>query len=154
MNQTDEYEIFSNDSASQDMFDFLDILAERVQLKGFSKYRGDLDTKSDLNGEFSYYANYRNHEIMFNVAPLVPCSKANSQCVERKGLVGNAFVCIVFQEPDAVFVPDYISGKVTQIYITVQPVNLADGLYYKVKIDPSINSSEQLLLVGWYLATK
>lgn len=135
MNQTDEYEIFSNDSAPQDMLDFLGILSERVRLKGFAKYRGDLDIKGDLHGEYSYYTGYRNHEIMFNVAPLVPCSKANGQCIERKGLVGNAFVCIVFQEPDAVFLPDYISGKVTQIYITVQPVNLADGLYYKVNID-------------------
>lgn len=120
------------------MFNFLNILAERVRLKGFTKYRGDLDTKGDLHGEYSYYTGYRNHEIMFNVAPLVPSLKANGQCIERKGLVGNAFVCIVFQDPGAVFLPDYISGKVTQIYITVQPVVLEDGLYYKVITNHSL----------------
>jgi hypothetical protein len=115
------------------MLDFLDILADRVRLKGFQKYRGDLDIKEDLHGEHSYYAVHQNHEIMFNVAPLVPSTKANRQCVERKGLVGNAFVCIVFQEAGAVFSPDFISGKVTQIYITVQPLKQNDELYYKVK---------------------
>jgi hypothetical protein len=115
------------------MMDFLEILADRVRLKGFQKYRGDLDTKDDLHGEYSFYTIYDNHEIMFNVAPLVPSTKANGQCIERKGLVGNAFVCIVFQDPGAVFLPDFISGKVTQIYITVQPIIDEEQTFYKVK---------------------
>jgi hypothetical protein len=116
------------------MLDFLDLLADRVRLKGFQKYRGDLDIKEDLHGEHSYHTVYQNHEIMFNVAPLVPSTKANQQCIERKGLVGNAFVCIVFQEAGAIFSPDFISGKVTQIYITVQPLMHDDELYYKIGI--------------------
>lgn len=115
------------------MVDFLDILAGRVRLKGFQKYRGDLDTKEDLHGEYSYYTVYDNHELMFNVAPLVPSTKANGQCIERKGLVGNSFVCIVFQDPGAIFSPDFISGRVTQIYITVQPITKDADTYYKVK---------------------
>ncbi len=115
------------------MIDFLEILADRVRLKGFPKYRGDLDTKDDLHGEYSYYTVFDNHEIMFNIAPLIPSTKANGQCIERKGLVGNAFVCIVFQEAGAIFSPDFISGKVTQIYITVQPTIYNEQIYYKVK---------------------
>jgi hypothetical protein len=109
------------------------MLAEHVRLKDFKKYRGDLDTKEDLHGEYSYYTVYENHEIMFNVAPLIPSTKANGQCIERKGLIGNAFVCIVFQEIGASFSPDFISGKVIQIYITVQPTKHNEQLYYKVK---------------------
>jgi hypothetical protein len=116
------------------MLDFLDFLADRVRLRGFPKYRGDLDIKDDLHGEHSYHTVYENHEIMFNISPLVPSTKANRQCIERKGLVGNAFVCIVFQDEGAVFKPDFISGKVTQIYITVQPLMHDKELYYKVKI--------------------
>jgi len=115
------------------MRDFLDRISSRIYLKGFPKYRGDLDTKDDLHGEYSYYTKYENHEIMFNIAPLIPSTKANRQCIERKGLIGNAFVCIVFQEPGAVFSPDFISGKVTQIYITVQPLIINEQLHYKVK---------------------
>ncbi|CAF1233109.1 unnamed protein product [Adineta ricciae] len=132
--QTMEYDIFSNDLLSVDLLNFLQILAECVRLKGFTKYRGDLDTKDDLHGEHSYYAQYKNHEIMFNVAPMIPSTKANGQCIERKGLVGNAFVCVVFQEPNAEFSPDFISGKVTQVYITVQPHRINEQVYYKVGI--------------------
>ena len=116
------------------MSDFLQILADRVRLKGFEKYRGDLDTKNDLHGEYSYYTQYHNHEMMFNISPMIPSTHTNGQCVKRKGLVANSFVCIVFQEPDAVFIPDFISGKVTQIYITVQPMIWEDKLHYKIGI--------------------
>jgi hypothetical protein len=115
------------------MTDFLQILADRVRLKGFEKYRGDLDIKNDLHGEYSYYTQYNNREIMFNVAPMVPSTNTNGLCVKRKGLVGNSFVSIVFQETNAEFIPDIISGKVTQIYITVQPVKINEQTYYKVK---------------------
>ena len=133
LDQTNEYDIFSNDNLSDDLLTFLQILSERVRLKGFNRYRGDLDVKDDLHGEYSYYTQYQNHEIMFNIAPLIPSTKANGQCIERKGLVGNAFVCIVFQEGDTEFIPDFISGKVTQVYITVQPIRIEEQLYYKVK---------------------
>jgi len=113
--------------------DFLQILADHIRLKGFEKYRGDLDVKNDLHGEYSYYTQYNNHEIMFNIAPMIPSINTNGQCVKRKGLVGNSFVCIVFQEPNAEFIPDFISGKVTQIYITVQPLQLNEEVYYKVR---------------------
>lgn len=116
------------------MIDFLQILADRVRLKGFEKYRGDLDVKSDQHGEYSYYTQYNNQEIMFNIAPMIPSTNTNGQCVKRKGLVSNSFVCIVFQESDAVFIPDFISGKVTQIYITVQPMKIAEKSYYKIGI--------------------
>jgi len=130
--QTDEVDIFNNDLISDDMTEFLQILADRVRLKGFEKYRGDLDVKNDLHGEYSYYTQYNNREIMFNIAPMIPSVNTNGQCVKRKGLVGNSFVCIVFQESDAVFIPDFISGKVTQIYITVQPMKIKEKKYYKV----------------------
>ena len=133
VDQTDEAEIFNNDSPSNEMIEFLQILADRVRLKGFDKYRGDLDIKNDLHGEYSYYTQYNNREIMFNVAPIVPSANTtNGLCVKRKGLVGNSFVCIVFQDTDAKFIPDIISGKVTQIYITVQPVKINQQRHYKV----------------------
>lgn len=115
------------------MADFLGHISKRVDLKGFQKYRGDLDTKNGAHGEYSYHAEFKNHEIMFNVAPMIPSIKAEERYIIRKGLVGNAFVCVVFQEPGAIFSPDFISGRVTQIYITVQPLTKDKRLHYKVK---------------------
>ena len=133
--QHEEHDIFGNDGLSTGMRDFLHTISDRVYLKGFGKYRADLDIKDDLHGEFSYHTEHENREIMFNIAPLIPSNKASGQFIERKGLVGNAFVCIVFQEPGAVFKPESISGRVTQVYITVQPVTIDATLYYKVRID-------------------
>jgi signal-induced proliferation-associated 1 like protein 1 len=130
--QNDEYDLFSNDHLSEELRDFLQLLADRVRLKGFARFRGDLDVKEDLHGEYSYYTQYHNHEMMFNVAPMIPSLKANGQCIERKGLVSNAFVCVIFQESDAEFSPEIISGKVTQVYITVRPMQINDELYFKV----------------------
>ena len=64
---------------------------------------------------------------------LFTSTNADEKCTIRKGLIGNAFVCIVFQEQGANFSPDFISGKVTQIYITVQPTIKDEKLHYKVK---------------------
>lgn len=133
-NQLTEHEIFSNEHMSNEMVEFLDLLAERVRLKGLTKYRGDLDVKEDSHGEYSYHTIHEHHEIMFNIAPLIPTTKANEQCVKRKGLIGNAFVCIVFQDIGAIFSPDFIPGRVTQIYITVQPIRKEKDLYYRVII--------------------
>ncbi|CAF1387878.1 unnamed protein product [Adineta ricciae] len=133
-NQVNELQILGNDSLTDELRVFLESISKPVSLKGFPNYRGDLDTKDDLHGEYSYYTVHENHEIMFNVAPIVPSTKTNGQYIERKGLIGNAFVCIIFQEPDAIFSPDFISGKVTQIYISVQPVTIENQLYYKICI--------------------
>ena len=132
-NQKDEFDLFANDGLVDELEHFLQSLAEKVRLKGFQRFRGDLDIRDDLHGLHSFYTEYENYEIMFNVAPLIPSLKANGQCIERKGLVSNAFVCVVFQENDAEFSPEFISGKVTQVYITVQPLTIHNELYFKVK---------------------
>lgn len=133
-NQKDEFDLFANDGLSDALEDFLRFLGEKVRLKGFQRFRGDLDIREDLHGLYSFYTQYGNYEIMFNVAPLIPSSKANGQCIERKGLVSNAFVCVVFQEEGQVeFSPELISGKVTQVYVVVQPLTIHDELYFKVK---------------------
>lgn len=131
-NQLEDYDILGNDGLTDQMSDFLAQISTRVNLRGFDKYRADLDVTSDLHGDCSYYTDYENHEIMFNVAPLIPPNKTNGQCLLRKSLVGNAFVCVVFQEPGAIFMPDRIAGRVTQLFITVQPMYIDHYLYYKV----------------------
>lgn len=44
--QSSEEEMYNNESAGPAMEEFLHLLGERVRLKGFSKYRAQLDTKS------------------------------------------------------------------------------------------------------------
>ncbi|CAF1291999.1 unnamed protein product [Rotaria sordida] len=135
LNQLNEIEILSNDKMSIEMENFLNLISELVQLKNFNKYRGDLDTKADQHGTHSYFTIYQNYQIMFNVAPIIPCNKNDLEFIQRKSLIGNALICIVFQEESELsFTPDFFLGKVTQVYIIVKPIQIKSELYYKIEI--------------------
>lgn len=44
--QTTEEEMYNNEFGSPGFEEFLDLLGDKVQLKGFDKFRGGLDVKS------------------------------------------------------------------------------------------------------------
>lgn len=46
--QSTEEEMYNNESAGPALEEFLDLLGQRVRLKGFTKYRAQLDNKSKL----------------------------------------------------------------------------------------------------------
>lgn len=50
--QSTEEEMYNNESAGPAFEEFLQLLGERVRLKGFEKYRAQLDTKSKA---FSFF---------------------------------------------------------------------------------------------------
>ncbi|XP_037931627.1 GTPase-activating Rap/Ran-GAP domain-like protein 3 [Teleopsis dalmanni] len=95
-------QMLSNQEASQDFEDFLDVLGERVRLKGWDRFRGGLDVKGDMTGKYSVYTMYEGHEIMFHVSTLLPFSRDNRQQVERKRHIGNDIVNIVFIDQNTV----------------------------------------------------
>ncbi|CAF3281663.1 unnamed protein product [Rotaria sp. Silwood2] len=120
---------------SIEMRNFLNLISELVQLKDFNKYRGDLDTKDDQHGVYSYYTTYQNHQIMFNVAPMIPSVKNDLEFIRRKSLIANSLICIVFQDGSEIsFQPDSFLGKVVQVYIVVKPIQIKSDLYYKIDI--------------------
>ncbi|CAF3608621.1 unnamed protein product [Rotaria sp. Silwood1] len=120
LNQSSEITILSNDKMSIEMENFLNLISELVQLRNFNKYRGDLDTKTDQHGTYSYFSTYQNHQIMFNVAPIIPSDKNDLEFIQRKSLIANALICIVFQQGSGLsFQPDFFLGKVTQVYIII-----------------------------------
>lgn len=137
--QSTELEMLRNNTVSSELVNFLELISERVQLNDFKRYRGDLDTRTDQHGSHSYFSVFDRHPIMFNVAPMIPSAENDPQCIQRKSLIGNAFICIVFQEEDTIFHPDMILSKVTQIFITVQPIYHQDKLYYKVNRSIKVN---------------
>lgn len=84
--QETEEEIFSNTSHSPAFEAFLDLLGERVSLKGFTGYTGGLDTSNGLNGTQSVFTKHRHNKIMFHVSTLMP-----SPCNDVKHV---SFPCI------------------------------------------------------------
>jgi hypothetical protein len=125
-----EFDILSNNQMSIEMENFLNLISERIELKDFTKYRGDLDIKTNEHGLYSYFTKFKNYQIMFNISPIIP---SDQQFIQRKSLIANALLCIVFQEQGASFQPTMMLGKVTQVYITVQPMKINSELHYKVR---------------------
>ncbi|KAI9319486.1 hypothetical protein BX666DRAFT_2025779 [Dichotomocladium elegans] len=120
--QHSEEEWFSNSGLSESLERFLGIMGTPVVLEGYKGYTAGLDTKSGESGELSYVSSWRDCEIMFHIAPLMPCRDNDRQQVHRKRYIGNDIVCIVFAEGDAPeFNPDVIRSQFLHVYIVVRP---------------------------------
>ena len=89
-NQQTEEELFGNETHSKAFDDFLDVLGQRIRLRGFDKYRAGLDNNNDLTGTHSVYTKFADNEIMFHVSTLLPFEEFDSQKVQL--LINEAFV--------------------------------------------------------------
>uniref|UniRef100_A0A8D0HJC1 GTPase-activating Rap/Ran-GAP domain-like protein 3 n=1 Tax=Sphenodon punctatus TaxID=8508 RepID=A0A8D0HJC1_SPHPU len=112
-----------------------------VTLKGWTGYRGGLDTKNDTTGLCSVYTLYQGHEIMFHVSTMLPYSKENKQQVERKRHIGNDIVTIVFQEGEessTTFKPSMIRSHFTHIFALVRYNKQNDSYRLKIFSEESV----------------
>uniref|UniRef100_A0A8C5U4S0 GTPase-activating Rap/Ran-GAP domain-like protein 3 n=1 Tax=Malurus cyaneus samueli TaxID=2593467 RepID=A0A8C5U4S0_9PASS len=117
--QLTDDEMFSNETGSESFQRFLHLLGDKITLKGWSGYRGGLDTKNGTTGTHSIYTVFQGHEIMFHVSTMLPYSRENKQQVERKRHIGNDIVTIVFQEGEessSAFKPSMIRSHFTRIF--------------------------------------
>ena len=82
-NQYTEEEILDNNQGSPLFEEFLQILGEKVRLKGFDRYKGGLDTVHDLTGLHSVFTHWRTIEVMFHVSTLLPHEENDPQKVRH-----------------------------------------------------------------------
>ena len=80
--QTNEEEIFANSHEPGPFDEFLNIIGQRVKLQGFKKFLGGLDGDHNLTGEDSVFTDYKNLEMMFHVATLMPFTENDPQQVK------------------------------------------------------------------------
>ncbi|XP_048370563.1 signal-induced proliferation-associated protein 1 isoform X6 [Sphaerodactylus townsendi] len=119
--QGSEEEMYNNEEAGPAFQEFLQLLGDRVRLRGFDKYRAQLDTKTDSTGTHSLYTVYQDYEIMFHVSTMLPYTPNNRQQLLRKRHIGNDIVTIVFQEPGALpFTPRVIRSHFQHVFIVVR----------------------------------
>ncbi|XP_069855420.1 signal-induced proliferation-associated 1-like protein 3 isoform X2 [Dipodomys merriami] len=122
--QSSEEEMYNNEEAGPAFEEFLDLLGEKVCLKGFTKYAAQLDIKTDSTGTHSLYTTYQDYEIMFHVSTLLPYTPNNRQQLLRKRHIGNDIVTIIFQEPGALpFTPKNIRSHFQHVFIIVRAHN-------------------------------
>uniref|UniRef100_A0A674B078 Signal induced proliferation associated 1 like 1 n=1 Tax=Salmo trutta TaxID=8032 RepID=A0A674B078_SALTR len=137
--QSSEEEMYNNETAGPALEEFLQLLGERVRLKGFTKYRAQLDIKTDSTGTHSLYTAYRDYEIMFHVSTMLPYTPNNKQQLLRKRHIGNDIVTIVFQEPGALpFTPKTIFSHFQHVFIIVRVHSpCSDNTCYSVAVTRS-----------------
>nr|XP_056706764.1 signal-induced proliferation-associated 1-like protein 1 isoform X3 [Euleptes europaea] len=137
--QSTEEEMYNNESAGPAFEEFLQLLGERVRLKGFEKYRAQLDTKTDSTGTHSLYTTYKDYEIMFHVSTMLPYTPNNKQQLLRKRHIGNDIVTVVFQEPGAEpFSPKNIRSHFQHVFVIVRVHNpCTDNVCYSVAVTRS-----------------
>ncbi|XP_051954132.1 signal-induced proliferation-associated 1-like protein 1 isoform X1 [Xyrauchen texanus] len=134
--QSSEEEMYNNEAAGPSLEEFLQLLGERVRLKGFSKYRAQLDTKTDSTGTHSLYTTFKDYEIMFHVSTMLPYTPNNKQQLLRKRHIGNDIVTIVFQEPGAKpFSPKNIRSHFQHVFVVVRAHNpCSENTCYSVAV--------------------
>uniref|UniRef100_A0A8D2LIQ2 Signal-induced proliferation-associated 1 n=1 Tax=Varanus komodoensis TaxID=61221 RepID=A0A8D2LIQ2_VARKO len=119
--QSSEEDMYNNENAGPTFQEFLNLLGDRVCLRGFDKYRAQLDTKNDSTGTHSLYTMYQDYEIMFHVSTMLPYTPNNQQQLLRKRHIGNDIVTIIFQEPGALpFTPCMIRSQFQHVFIVVR----------------------------------
>ncbi|ELP92997.1 rap GTPase-activating protein, putative [Entamoeba invadens IP1] len=123
--QNTENEYFANDESdcSKDFWDFMDLIAEKIELKGWSKFAAGLDTKHGCTGKYSYFKQVDKYSLMFHTCPLLPNQPDETQKLERKRHIGNDVVVIAFLDRDRVtpFDPRSLTSHYTNAFIVVQP---------------------------------
>ncbi|CAO3589047.1 unnamed protein product [Absidia cylindrospora] len=132
-NQTTEEEWFSNTGLTPSFNHLLTLIGKRIQLLGYNGYSAGLDTKTGETGDTSVVSRWKDYEIMFHVAPLMPYRQNDKQQVQRKRYIGNDIVCLVFLEGDAIFDPKAIRSKFLHVYIVVRQEKI--GVKHRWRIE-------------------
>ncbi|KAI9318990.1 hypothetical protein BX666DRAFT_1922017 [Dichotomocladium elegans] len=129
---------FANSELTKEFEQFLGLVGERVELKGYTGYAGGLDTRAGESGEVSYVSKWRNHEIMFHVGPLMPLREHDQQQVHRKRYIGNDIVCLVFVDKHGTFDPSKIRSRFLHVFIVVKQLD-DGGDHWRVEVVRSRN---------------
>jgi len=116
----DENDIYSNISPGPDFREFLQVLGDLVELKGWPAYRGGLDVRTDTTGTHSVYTKWNDYEIMFHVATSLPFDPADEQRVEKKRHIGNDIVVIIFKEGGSQIDPTVFKSNFNHVFMVVQ----------------------------------
>ncbi|XP_072030878.1 uncharacterized protein [Amphiura filiformis] len=137
--QTTEEEMYNNEHGGAAFEEFLNSIGERVRLKGFDRYRAQLDNKSDSTGTHSLYATYHDYEIMFHVSTMLPFTANNRQQLLRKRHIGNDIVTIVFQEEGSEpFTPKNVRSQFQHVFIIVRAHDAnTDNVHYSIAVSRS-----------------
>jgi hypothetical protein len=125
----------------------MEFLADRVELKGWGKFRGGLNVRDfDVTGTHSYYTTLGGGEteIMFHVSSELPFTETDTQCLERKRHLGNDVVVVIFWEGDGEFDPSWVKSQFNHVFIVVSVDGSSIPELGKIRYRVSVTSKEDV----------
>jgi hypothetical protein len=129
----DENEAFSNQH-SEEFDDFLKILGDKIQLKGWDKFRGGLNVTDDVTGSESVFVEHEGFEVMYHVSTLLPLHESDVQKLERKRHLGNDIVIVIFKEGDTPLDPTALRTQFNHVFIIVEKISGSNPVQYRVEV--------------------
>lgn len=148
--QTQEEDIFSNTGGSVDWYEFLNFIGEKVRLKGWNRFAGGLDVKTDTTGEFSRFTEWQGSEIMWHVATMLPQGEGAQQ-IARKRHIGNDICILVFLDgKDASYSANTIRSHFIHNVITIRriPSDSLEDDASQTRYHVSVASKEDVPVFG------
>eukprot|EP01129_Flabellula_baltica_P010426 TRINITY_DN4402_c0_g1_i3.p1 TRINITY_DN4402_c0_g1~~TRINITY_DN4402_c0_g1_i3.p1 ORF type:complete len:460 (-),score=93.49 TRINITY_DN4402_c0_g1_i3:211-1590(-) len=124
-NETSMKEIFDNQPSQDSPFwEFMDMMAERVVLSGWTKSRGDLDPNS---GDQSYFQEWKDRSVMFHLAPLMNAD-------QHRRNIGNDMTFLIYFDNahDDLDTSIFELGSVPHIFAVVRPAEGPEPHSYRI----------------------
>jgi hypothetical protein len=137
--QTHEVEILMNDIGSPAYTSFLSDLGTLCRLKG-AKYMGGLDTRDNMDGEFTYCWRDRCIELVFHITTMMPTNRDDfmqTSYSQKKRHIGNDFVNIIYNDSGLPFNFDTFPGAFNYVHIVISPESRASFVRRRLEADPS-----------------
>lgn len=93
-------------------------LGNFVELENWSGYSGNLDVSGkNITGPTSLFCTLDNfYDIMFHIAPLIPCEPNDDQKIGKKRHVGNDVAILVFTDSDIPFDPSGFQSHFNRMF--------------------------------------
>ncbi|APA07832.1 hypothetical protein sscle_03g026020 [Sclerotinia sclerotiorum 1980 UF-70] len=121
-NQTQEVEILSNITGSEEYYTFLAGLATLTELKGAKFNTQGLDREYGMDGETAFCWRDRVSEIVFHVTTQMPTNlEHDPQCSHKKKHIGNDYVNIIFNNSGLPFKYDTFPSDFNYVNIVIAP---------------------------------
>lgn len=128
--QTNETEILSNIDGSPLYLDFLSGLGRLIRLKGqVDIFVGGLDRSDDNDGEYAYAWWDDLTQTVFHCPTMMPNLENNPERSNKKRLVGNDFIKIVYNDSGSEFAFDTIKTSFNMINIVIAPHTPGDWAF-------------------------
>lgn len=126
--QTNETEILGNIDGSPLYLDFLSGLGRLIRLKGqMDVFVGGLNRDNDSDGEYAYAWWDDLSQMVFHTPTMMPNLDAYPNYENKKRLVGNDYIKIVYNDSGKEFAFDTIKTAWNFINIVISPFNTGAG---------------------------